>query len=182
MSLPYYFRESYGIGTNLQLYSLRQAWRCWKDLSSKKDQLGEGKIRERCVVTVDLLGLSLSQLLGQNASLTSTKIPAPRKLLPAFLNQSAITEPQKNGLINRFNDFLATYDDCRHFGVTKHQKLDNLDLDTTESFVNLSIEIWDIVIGRFRSGREQEVIFGSIREILDETNEEEESVDCYAGD
>jgi hypothetical protein len=179
-SLPYYIRESYGIGTNLQLYSLRQAWRCWQDLTSQKDLVGEGKIRERCVVIVDLLGLSLSQLLGQNTPHTSPRIPAPRKLLPVFLDQTTIPEAQKNSLITRFNDFLNTYDDCRHFGIPKHEKLNNLDLKATESFFNLAIQIWDMVIEHFRAGREDEVCFQSSREILDESNEEEEESDLHS--
>jgi hypothetical protein len=170
-SLPYYYRTSPGTGTNLQLYSLRQAWRCWQDLNSKKDQLGEGKIRERCVLTVVLLGLSLSQLLGQNTPLTSESIPPPRKLLPVFLDQTAISDTQKNSLICRFGKFMNVYNDCRHFGPPKYEELDKLDLKATESFVNLTIEIWNIVIGHFEVGQG---IFKSICEILDESNENEE--------
>jgi len=170
-SLPYYYRTSPGIGTNLQLYSLRQAWRCWQDLSSKKDQLGEGKIRERCVVTVVLLGISMSQLLGQNTPLTSDTIPPPRRLLQKFLDQTAISNAQKENVIDRFGNFMDMYDDCRHFGPPKHQKLDSLDLKATESFVDLTIEIWDIVLGHFEVGQG---IFKSICEILNEIKEDEE--------
>lgn len=170
-SLPYYFRTSPGIGSNLQIYSLRQAWRCWQNLSSKKDRLDEGKIRERCVLTVVLLGLSLSQLLGQNTPLNSKSIPPPSKLLPGFLDKTAISDTQKKSLLTRFDNFMDVCNDCRHFGPPKHQKLNNLDFKATESFVNLTIEIWDIVLGHFEVGQG---IFKSICEILDESNEDEE--------
>ena len=170
-SIPYYHRSSPGMGTNLQLYSLRQAWKCWQDLCSQKHQLGEGKIRERCVHAVVLLGLSLSQLLGQNTALTSDSIPSPNKLLPVFLDETDISDIKKESLNSRFREFMDVYDACRHFGPPKYQKLDNLDLKTTESFFNLTIEIWDIVIGHFEVGQG---IFKSICEILDESNEEEE--------
>jgi hypothetical protein len=170
-SVPYYYRSSPGIGTNLQFYSLRQAWRCWRDLSSQKDKLGEGKIRERCVLTVVLLGLSLSQLLGQNTPLTSGSILPPIKLLSLFLNQTDISDTKKESLNSRFREFMNAYDACRHFGPSKYQKIENLDLKATESFFNLTIEIWDIVIGHFEVGQD---IFKSICEILDESNEDEE--------
>lgn len=153
-SLPYYVRESWGIGTNLQLHSLRKAWRCWLDLLSKKDSLNESRRRERCVVIVDFLGLSLSQLLGQNVAVPSKHVPPPQELLPSFLKKTSLPKQQKTSVIKRFKQFLAYYDDCRHFGAPKHVRIDNLSLQNTEAFLNLAIEIWDLVIDHFRRGRE----------------------------
>lgn len=176
-SLPYYVRESWGIGTNLQLHSLRKAWRCWLDLRSKKYSLSESRIRERCVIIVDLLGLSLSQLLGQNVAIPSKRVPPPQELLPSFLNQTGLPKQQKTSVIKRFNQFLAFYDDCRHFGTPKHVRIDRLSLQATEAFLNLAIEIWDLVIDHFRRGRESSLQFKSVRDILEKDEEYEEEID-----
>lgn len=177
-SLPYYVRESWGIGTNLQLHSLRLAWKLWIDLQSKKDSLSKSRIRERCVVIVDILGLSLSQLLGQNVAIPSKRVPPPKELLSSFLNQTSLPNQQKNSVIKRFNQFLDFYDDCRHFGAPKHVRIDRLSFQDTEAFLNLAIEIWDLVINHFRAGRKGSLQFKSIREILEKDEEYEEEIDA----
>src|SRR5262245_44739336 len=169
-SLPYYVRESYGSGTNLQLYSLRKAWQCWHELNPKA---ADGRSRERYVLTVALRGLSLSQLLGQNTLVSRERIPSPSQLLATFLEQIDLEEPQRSGLIARFAVFVDFYDACRHFGPPKHEKLDQLDHATTGSFVELAIEIWDLVLTHFRTGREGSLDVRSIRELLDEPKEDE---------
>jgi hypothetical protein len=169
----YYFRTSPGIGTNLQLYSLRQAWRCWQDLDLKKDRLASGKIRERCVVIVDLLGLSLSQLLGQNTPRNSESVQTPRKLLPLFLEQASLPDAEKENLEERFRGFITVYDACRHFGPPKYATIDSLNVAKTESFVYLTVDIWNVVLKHYAAGQD---VFKSITEILDESNEDEEYV------
>ena len=177
-SIPFYYRESWGIGTNLQLHSLRKAWRCWKDLQSKKDSLGESRIRERCVVTVALLGLSVSQLLGQNVPINSKDMPPPRRLLQIFLNKTSLPKQQKTSVIKRYNRFLDFYDDCRHFGAPKHERIGSLSLQDTEDFLYLAIEIWDLVLDRFRRSHNAPLQFKSISEILDRNEEDEEEIDA----
>lgn len=170
----YYYRQSWGIGTNLQLHALRVAWRLLNDLKSKQDPLREGRIKERCVVIVDLLGLSLSQLLGQNYGGDATDLDAPRKLFESFLakagaNASVRVPPN---LKVRFDKFWGFYDDCRHFGASKHGEVDQLTLESTDAFMDPAIEIWDLVCLIEGDGLE----FASVRLILP-ANEDEEDID-----
>ena len=177
-SIPFYCRESGGIGTNLQLHSLREAWRFWQDLQCKKDSLSESRIRERCVVIVALLGLSVSQLLGQNVSINSKDVPAPRTLLQTFLNKTSLPKQRKTSVIKRFNHFLNFYDDCRHFGAPKHERIGRLSLQNTKDFLCLTIEIWDLVLDHYRSGHDAILQFRSIFEVLDENEEDEEEINA----
>ena len=173
--LPYYYQQSWGVGTNLQLHSLRQAWRLWKELQFKKnDKIKDSRIRERCVVIVDLLGLSLSQLLGQNFSKSNTdKVPPPKSLLESFLNSSDLPKNTESDIRNRFEKFITFYDDIRHFGVSKHDTIDQLTFEETERFINLTIELWDYVCNHYKSKKETSICFKSIREIIEITDDDE---------
>jgi len=173
--LPYYYRQSWGVGTNLQLHSLRQAWRLWGELQHKKEILKdrESRIRERCVVIVDLLGLSLTQLLGQNFGGTSTKIPPPKCLMSSFLKVVKLSEQDKKDIADKFSDFLSFYDGCRHFGLPKHEKINQLTFEITREFVELAIEIWDLVCSHFRSDCNAALNFVSVRDILDDDEDYE---------
>lgn len=166
----YYYRQSWGIGTNLQLHSLRQAWKLLCDVKSKSKSLRDGRIRERCVVIVDLIGLSLSQLLGQNYASESSSVPSPRHLIELCLSESDLSDESKKRILIKFTDFLSYYDDCRHFGSPKHKKIDTLTLEKTDDFFSLAIEIWNLVC------KHHDLEFDSIKNILD-TNEDEEDVD-----
>lgn len=176
----YYVRESWGSGTNLQLYALRKAWRTWEELGQRRNDLIESRIRERCVIVVDLLGLSISQLLGQNAPHESVKVEAPRRLLSGLLRRVGCHEGRREDLETGFAEFMSFYDDIRHFGQPKHENLDRLDFATTAAFVDLSIEIWDLIIGSSRQ-EGHHVDFESIREILTDEHAEEAEIDGDPG-
>lgn len=163
----YCLRESYGIYTNLQLYSLRQAWRCWRELNKEKDNLTEEKCREKFVVVIDLLGLSLSQLLGQNVQHSSSRVAPPKQLLSRFLNATNYSDETKENLNDRFAEFINYYDDCRHFGLPKHETINSLTYIKTEQFVNLALEIWDRVINHFDPVPDNTHSFEIIKDILD---------------
>lgn len=164
----YCVRESYGIYTNLQLYSLRQAWRCWRELNQEKDNLTEEKCRERFVVVIDLLGLSLSQLLGQNVQHSSSRVAPPKQLLARFLNTTNYSDETKENLNDRFAEFVNFYDDCRHFGLPKHEIINSLTYSKTEQFVNLALEIWDRVINHFDPVPDNTDSFEIVKDILDQ--------------
>jgi hypothetical protein len=175
--IPYYYRQSWGVGTNLQLHSLRQAWRLWADLRKKQDLLRPRPIRERCVAIIDLLGLSISQLLGQNFSHSlKLKIPSLEDLWNSLQTVIILSKDEKKSLNHRFKEFLIFYNDCRHFGSAKHDKIDTLTLETTAEFVELALNIWDTVCGYFKSANSATINFDSVRNILDE-NEDEEGKD-----
>lgn len=164
----YCVRESYGIYTNLQLFSLRQAWRCWSELKQEKDNLTEEKCRERYVVVIDLLGLSLSQLLGQNLQHSSSRVDPPKQLLLRFLNTTNYSDETKDNLINRFEEFVNYYDCCRHFGLPKHEIITTLTYSKSEQFVNFALEIWDRVVNHFDPVPENAESFEIIKDILDQ--------------
>ena len=164
----YCVRESYGIYTNLQLFSLRQAWRCWSELKQDKDNLTEEKCLERYVVVIDLLGLSLSQLLGQNIQHSSSRVDPPKQLLSRFLSITTYSDEIKENLIDRFKEFINYYDGCRHFGLPKHEIINTLTYRKTEQFVNLALEIWDRVINHFAPVYEDAESFEIIKDILDQ--------------
>jgi len=175
--IPYYYRESWGVGTNLQLHAMRQAWRLWQELKEKKDNLGESRIRERCVIIIALLGLSLSQLLGQNFSPSSKdRIPSLRDLWGDFLKKTELTDESIKHIDSRFQDFLNSYDACRHFGASKHERIDKLTYEAICGFVELSINIWDIILDHFKSKNNAAINFRSIRDILDENDDEEDEI------
>ena len=64
---PYCEIDSTGAAaTNLQLYSLHQAYKYWKKLEAGHSELTKEELREQAVLICSLLGTSLCQLLGQN--------------------------------------------------------------------------------------------------------------------
>lgn len=175
----YYYRQSWGIGSNLQLHSLRQAWRLWNDLKNKQDSLSPSRIKERSVVIIDLLGLSLSQLLGQNFSHPQqTNTPSPEALFKSFLIVAKLTKDKRTLLKKKFRLFLSFYDTCRHFGATKYEIIDKINIDTTRDFVDHAIDIWDAVCEHFRTSGDATLDFVSVRNILDD-NEDDEREDDF---
>lgn len=173
--IPYYYRQSWGIGTNLQLHSLRQAWNLWKELQTKRSDLKPARIRERCVVIISLLGLSISQLLGQNFSNSNTgKIPSPKCLLGNFIKSSDLPVHTQSDIKHKFGELISFYDAIRHFGIPKHEKINRLTFEKTGGMINFSIELWDTVCHHFKSKRTSPISFASIREIIEKTGDNED--------
>lgn len=76
MTRRYYFIDSSGPDTNLQLYSLIQAKQHWSALKKDLEKSEEvEQFHERCVFIICTIGLSVSQLLGQN-------VPNPKERMP----------------------------------------------------------------------------------------------------
>ena len=147
---PYCEIDSSGCSTNLQLHALLQAHRHWENLKAETGGLSEARIRECAVFIVSCLGLSLSQLLGQNdpktRQRTSGGVPSPKKLFGRVLRG----RPGHAALEPTFTDFMQYYDDCRHFGQPKYGRIDTLDLPTCGRFVEMTLDIWDAVVHRYR--------------------------------
>jgi len=129
------------------------------------------------VVVIDLLGLSLSQLLGQNLSSSSEqRVPFLRDLWGRFMDVARIPKECKARLDNKFKEFMPLYDACRHFGISKHEKIDSLTLEATAGHVELVFDIWDALLDHFRTDDNAALEFHSVRDILDK-NEDEENED-----
>lgn len=111
---------------NLQLYSLKQAANSWNPLVIEFMALGEDGVhalKERQTFVVNCLGLSLSQLLGQNSpSPDKQKMDQPRDLLNSVLKRSRIDRATRHRLDSTFREFIPYYDSTRHFGRNKDEK------------------------------------------------------------
>jgi len=98
----YYYQDSSGVETNLQLYSLKQAAAYWNNLRNQIDSNGEESVvdlKERIVFILSALGLCLSQFIGQNWSVPDKeKIDGPDKLLGYILECSHLDKTKRNRL------------------------------------------------------------------------------------
>ena len=144
--------------TNLQLYSLKKAACEWNELVDLIMDHGIGHFdhfKERRVFILSCLGLSLSQLLGQNCpSPEKEKMDNPGVLMGKILKNDHVDRTKRRRLNSTFNDFLLYYDAVRHFGENKNQKnyrtIDQLTLKRLNRFVHMTVEIWDIIIEMHR--------------------------------
>ena len=147
----YYHLDSGGAFTNLQLYCLRQAHRAWDELEAdyQLDEEHTNQLRERCVFAVATLGLSISQLLGQNNPKPEAGVPAPAKLLRSFVNAHGL-DPK---LATEFARFQYFYDGCRHFGKSTsgigHRRVDDLTFGAARECFDVGNRIWRAVLEVF---------------------------------
>lgn len=147
----YYYRQSYGAETNLQLYSLKQALLAWDkiehDYSRHKDNAPD--LRERCVFALSTLGLSISQLLGQNNPNPSDKVPYPAKLLKDFVHKHQLNPD----LLVKFDRFSYFYNGCRHFGRTRddsgYSRVDQLTYHVAKESFEFGLDLWNEIVGVF---------------------------------
>lgn len=156
--------------TNLQLYSLERAAKEWNKLVNLVNESGSENVNslaERITFITNCFGLSLSQLIGQNSPSSNNKrIESPSKLLPKLLK--GISDDVTQERLNReFKDFLVYYDAIRHFGKIKYKSIDELTLDKLDYFRKITIEIWDLVISKYRQDKGNEIEdFSSVSEIV----------------
>jgi hypothetical protein len=140
--------------TNLQLYSLKQAANSWNPLVNEFMARGEDGVyalKERQAFVVNCLGLSLSQLLGQNSPCPEKeRMDQPRDLLKRILERSHVDRTTRHRLNRTFQDFLAYYGSTRHFGKNKDEKnyrtMEKLTMQQLDRFRRMTIEVWDTVI------------------------------------
>lgn len=148
----YYHLDSCGEDTNLQLFALRKAHIEWNLLEKDYKECGEEteNLKERLVFIVSCLGLSLSQLLGQNAIIAKEKLDRPDTLLACLLNKSSYDKEHKRLLNRNFNVFIQYYDACRHFGKPVWKKIDSLKYEKVQQFMKTTLDIWNAVIKQYR--------------------------------
>lgn len=163
--------------TNLQLFSLCQAAHVLDrireyradppaELADEPDFL-ESKIKEACIFVISCLGLSLTQVLGQNSpDGAKPKIPGARRMLSDFLaSTEAIALPEKDLISAKAKDFFDIYDACRHFGISKHPEVANVNIEATERYMQFVKTIWNALI-RDRLNDCEEVDISSIDEVM----------------
>lgn len=136
MGLYYHF-DSEGEGTNLQLFSFRHARKLWRELESDYERLGEKikDLNERCVLVLTTLGLSVSQLLGQNN-------PNNLRFPIEIFNDFAARESLDQEMTEQFKEFNTVYNDCRHFGPDKYETVDGLTFEVTKQYFQFGLKVW----------------------------------------
>lgn len=161
--------------TNLQIYSLQKAASDWNkliDLISDRGVDHVDHLRERLAFILSCLGLSLSQLLGQNCpSREKEKMPMPGVLLSNILREAGIDRINKLRLNKTFTSFLTYYGAVRHFGENKDEQnyrtIDQLTPRILDRFRCMTIEIWDIIIAIYKKDPENDLNdFRSISELV----------------
>lgn len=160
--------------TNLQLYSLQKAADDWNKLVDLIADHGIDPFdhpTERLVFILSCLGLSLSQLLGQNCpSPDKDKMDPLGVLLSNILKQAGIDRTSQHRLNSIFAEFLSYYGAVRHFGKNKNRqnycRVDELTPRILDRFRRMTIEIWDIVIAMYREDPKND-IDDDFRSILD---------------
>lgn len=131
---------------NLQLYSLRKAADCWNELVYSIKTGGGGDLqKEKQVFIMNCLGLSLTQLLGQNGPYCGY----PKDQLEDLLDNHEIGADTKCSIKDMFREFNKYYNAGRHFGKEKYNKIDQLTVKQLDEFRLMTIKIWDIVCGLF---------------------------------
>jgi len=109
---------------------------------------------EMLVFILNCFGLSLMQLLGQNSPRKKEKVDDPKSLLHAVLNDCNVERDVKKRLGKTFCSFIEYYDAVRHFGESvsekKYQIVDKLTLHELNKFRIMTIEIWDIIITKYK--------------------------------
>ena len=158
MTRHYYYIDSSGPDTNLQLYSLQQAKLYWSALErdlADSDQVEH--FHERCVFIICTMGLSVSQLLGQNIPEPSGRVPSPSNIFGSLIDKHKLDAHLKD----QFREFVDTYDQCRHFGLTndgsRHWEVSQLTLDKTRKFYSFGLVVWETIIGIFRKDPDNEL-------------------------
>jgi hypothetical protein len=154
----YYFIDSNGPDTNLQLYSLKQAKLYWEDLENEVAESDDvPDFHERCVFIVSTMGLSISQLLGQNNPTRGKKVPQPSQIFDSLIDKHGLDQALKA----RFQDFIDAYDHCRHFGLTegdiRHFQVSQVTFDRTRSLYSFGLTVWDLVIEIYRKNPKNEL-------------------------
>lgn len=156
--------------SNLQLFSLIQAERYWLKAQEiyGKNEKDTPKLIEYYAFIISCIGLSLTQLLGQNYSGQNKRIPSPVDLFKHVLeNAKNMPEKAYKDLDAAFKDLIETYDKCRHFGVAEggkpHRIVAQLTLMKTSAYMQTTYKVWDAVIAVFAANPKSEL--GEIKEI-----------------
>jgi len=131
--------------SNLQLFSLRQAFRYRKELQRGNAGLTSHEVTEYLVFIVVCAGTSISQLLGQNAehSTTGTRVDSPKDLFDRVFGKGH----SKRAV---FRPFIDLYDDCRHFGSPKYPSITALNEAKCEQHLELIVALWDEMVKKYR--------------------------------
>lgn len=157
----YYIIDSNGEDSNLQLYSLKQAKLYWtaleQDLLKGANNDYVENFHERCVFIICTMGLSVSQLLGQNNPNPGNRVPSPTGIFNSLVQMHNLA----NELKVQFKEYNDLYDYCRHFGLTndgnRHWIVSQVTLEKTRKHYEFGLLVWSTLVDLFRQIPESEL-------------------------
>jgi len=163
----HYIRDAKSENTNLQMFSLRQANKVWREMEN--DLAAHERIErehDRSVFVIATLGLSITQLLSQNFLSSSKPIANPVELFASIVERHNLNTKLKT----QFQEFVDIYSQCRHRELISdeegRERIQGLTFDETRRWYELGIEIWHVILSVLDDG----------------TNEFRDSVDLRATD
>lgn len=114
-------------------------------------------LKERCVFILATLGLSISQLLGQNDPSFESDVRPPFRIFNAFVDAHGL-DPNLKTRFERFNDL---YNGCRHFGKTTtgtgYLRVDQLTYQVAKECFEFGMEVWQTVINVYRNEEDSDL-------------------------
>ena len=125
-------------------------------------------LKERCVFVLATLGLSISQLLGQNNPTLNKDVPYPVDIFKDFVNKHKLDDSLKK----EFDDFNYFYNGCRHFGKTTggkgYHRIDQLTYAVTKDCYEFGVKVWRTIIGVYKDEEGSDLEEFGIEELPDE--------------
>ena len=104
-----------------------------------------GQEKEKQVFIMNCIGLSLTQLLGQN----NPSSGYPKDLLKNLLDNHEIDQDTRCHITIMFCEFNKYYNAGRHFSKKKYLLIDELTIEKLDNYRRMTIKIWDIVCQLF---------------------------------
>jgi hypothetical protein len=159
--------------TNLQIYSLKQAadnWNALAALIKENDDVNSiPHYWERIFFILCCFSLSLIQLLGQNSPYKKEKVDDPQPLLHAVLKDCNVEKYERKRIGNTFDSLIRYYNALHHFGESideqQYNIVDTLTLQQLDKFRIMTIEIWNIIIAKYKKDDENDL--KEIRSVTD---------------
>ncbi|MDD5520319.1 MAG: hypothetical protein PHI84_05810 [Kiritimatiellae bacterium] len=144
---------------------MKKAAEAWNDLIENIRADGEANVpdlKERCVFILNCMGLSLSQLLGQNwPSPAKEDMSSPGELLGNILKNSDIDRVERKRLNKGLKEILSYYGHARHFGQNKddqnYHTIDELNVTKLNECRKIAIDIWDTLIQIFQQDKNNDL-------------------------
>jgi hypothetical protein len=126
---------------NIQLATWRIAVDRWRVLEERfrDDQCDFNEFFEEACVILILAGTSACQLLGQNTSARSSRVPSVNDLLDELVANLSLRASLK--------EFNVVYEDLRHFGMPKQASVFDIDGERFNEWMIAIQKLW-IELGR----------------------------------
>ena len=151
--------------SNLQLFSLQQAFRYWRILVRRKSHLSPSQTLNFWSSLRFAPGPAFRNCSDKNAkhSGLGTHVQTPKPLFDQVLGISHLRRTE-------FRTFIDTYDDCRHFGSPKYPSVAALTEANCRSSLDLVVHLWNEIVSKYiNSGNDpghKLADFNSVRDLV----------------